>query len=227
LAVLVLGMHRSGTSLVAEMLEKLGLYLGSPDQLIGSSPFNARGHFEFVRAVEFDNVVLQQAGGTWDAPPPAGSIEALGTCLQPAIDEWFGDRGAWAFKDPRVCLTLPVWMPVLSSADVRVVHVLRDPYAVAQSLVARNSALDLPASRFAKGEMTMSDALNLWAEYNRRACIYVEEFRLSRVAVWYDHVLDAPREEVTRLAEFLDRGDGDVAAAVACVLPEFRHHRPA
>jgi hypothetical protein len=227
MAVLVLGMHRSGTSLVAEMLGKFGLYLGPADQLIGSSSFNARGHFELLRAVEFDNAVLQQAGGTWDAPPPVESIEALGASLQPAVDEWFGHHDAWAFKDPRLCLTLPVWMPALSRIDVRVVHVLRDPYAVARSLVARNAMLDLPAARFAKGQMTMADALNLWAEYNRRASVCTEAFGLSRLVLWYDHVLDAPGSEVARLAEFLGRGDEGVATAAACVFPEFRHHRHA
>jgi hypothetical protein len=220
-------MHRSGTSLVTEMIEKLGLYLGPADQLIGSSSFNARGHFELTRAIEFDNAVLRQAGGTWDAPPLVENIEALGACLQPAIDEWFGGHAAWAFKDPRLCLTLPIWMPALSGVDVRLIHVLRDPYAVARSLTARNSMLDLPASRFAKGQLRMADALNLWAEYNRRACMHAETYGLPRLVLWYDHVLDTPGREVARLAEFLNRGDEHVAAAVACVMPELRHHRHA
>ena len=63
-------------------------------------------------------------------------------------------------------------MPALAAFDVRIGGCAGHPHAVARSLVLRNDAMDLPASRFAKGEMAVADALTLWAEYNRRACLY-------------------------------------------------------
>jgi hypothetical protein len=224
MAVLVLGMHRSGTSLITEILGRLGLHLGRPEDLIGSSPFNERGHFELLPAVEFDNLILQRAGGTWDAPPPGGSVEALTGTLRPSVDDWFGPATAWAFKDPRLCLTLPVWLAALTGIDVRIVHVLREPYAVACSLVRRNAQDEQPASRYAKGELTFLGALGLWAEYNRRATIYAEASARPYLVVSYDQLLASPRSEVGRIATFVGADDTRLSEALACVQPQLRHH---
>ncbi len=222
LAVLVLGMHRSGTSLATEILSRLGLWIGAPEKLMGASDHNPRGHFELVAGVEFDNEVLRQAAGTWDDPPAMESVEALAATIRPSVEAWFEGRPAWAFKDPRLCLTLPVWMPALAGYEVRVVHLLRGPHAVARSLVTRNAAMDLPASRFAKGEMAPSDALTLWAEYNRRACLYEERFDVTSLFVWYDQLVDSPKAQVRRLAEFVGRGDARLGPALQCVRRELR-----
>lgn len=220
LAVLVVGMHRSGTSVATEILQALGLFIGAPEALIGPSADNRRGHFELSAGVALDNDLLREAGGTWDAPPPMESLEALAGRILPPIEAWFAGRTAWAFKDPRLCLTLPVWMPALAAHDVRIVHLMREPHAVARSVVARNAARELPASRFAKGEMGAADALALWAEYHRRACLYAERFDLPRLVVWYDALLRAPRSEVRRVAAFLGREHARRGAAARCVRPE-------
>jgi len=224
LAVLVLGMHRSGTSLATEILRELGLWLGPEAALIGASDGNPRGHFELLAGVEFNNEVLSRAGGTWDDPPVMSSIDALAGTIRPAVDVWFEGRALLAFKDPRLCLTLPVWMPALAGYDVRIVHLFRDPHAVARSLVTRNEVLDIPTSRFAQGEMTMADALTLWGEYNSRACQYADQFGIRRLPVWYDSLVEAPAMQVRRIAAFVDRGHDNVDAAIACVRPELRRN---
>jgi hypothetical protein len=116
-------------------------------------------------------------------------------------------------------------MPALAAFDVRIVHVLRDPHVVARSLVLRNDAMDLPASRFAKGEMAVADALTLWAEYNRRACLYEVRFAVPSLLVWYDQLVDDPAKEVRRIAAFVDRGHAGLGPAVECVRPELRRTR--
>ena len=225
LAVLVLGMHRSGTSLAIEILSRLGLWIGTEDQLIGATEYNPRGHFELVAGVELNNEVLRQAGGSWDNPPPLGSIDEMATRIRPAVEAWYEGRPALAFKDPRLCLTLPVWMPAVAAFDVRIVHVVRDPHAVARSLVTRNDATDLPASRFAKGEMGVLEALTLWAEYHRRACRYAERFDVPRLVVSYDELVDTPVTQVRRIAAFVGRGSAPLGPAVRCVRPELRRNR--
>jgi hypothetical protein len=225
LAVLVLGMHRSGTSLATEILSRLGLWIGTEETLIGATEYNPRGHFELVAGVEFDNEVLCRAGGTWDHPPALQSVDALATRIHPSVAAWYDGRPAWAFKDPRLCLTLPVWMPALSGFDVRIVHVVRDPHAVARSVVARNDAVDLPASRFGKGEMVAADALTLCAEYNCRACLFEDRFALPRLLVWYDQLVEAPAAQVQRIAAFVGRGNVRLRPAVRCVRPELRRNR--
>jgi hypothetical protein len=86
------------------MLGKLGVYLGPADQLIESSPFNARG----LRVAARGRVLQRRAaagrgdlGGTWDdAPPRVESIETLGASLLPAVDDWFGDHEAGLSRIP-------------------------------------------------------------------------------------------------------------------------------
>jgi hypothetical protein len=216
-------MHRSGTSVVTELIVRFGFSAGPYEDLIGSSPLNPRGHFEFRRAVEFDNAVLQRAGGTWDAPPAPQRVEALVGLERPAVQQWFGNYPTWVFKDPRLCLTLPVWIPELAALGVSVVHVLRDPYAVATSVVHRNRLQHPPASRFAVGEMGVAHAIALWAEYNHRACLYVQSNGLRRLTLWYDQLLASPLAETQRLGRFLGVDDRTVEAATACIQPEFRH----
>ena len=225
LAVLVLGMHRSGTSVATEILSRLGLWIGTEENLVGATEFNPRGHFELVAGLEFNNEVLRQTRGSWDNPPTVESVDELATRIRPLVDVWYEGRSAWAFKDPRLCLTVPAWMPALAGLDVRIVHLVRNPHAVARSLVARNDAMDLPASRFAKGEMVVSDALTLWAEYNRRACLYEERFAVPRLLVWYDQLVDDPAAEVRRIAAFVGRGIAQLRSAVECVRPELRRTR--
>jgi hypothetical protein len=220
--VLVLGMHRSGTSVAAEIVSRLGLPAGSDADLIGATPFNPRGHFEHRSGVEFDNEMLRAAGGTWDDPPPMGKLEALDHAHIPDIEAWYGAGSGWTFKDPRLCLTLPIWMRTLSAHDVRIVHMLRDPHAVARSVTHRNRAMELPASRFRKNEMGAADVLGLWSEYNRRAALYEERFALPRLYVWYDQLVDAPEPQVQRIADFVGCEAAASRSVADCVRPELR-----
>jgi hypothetical protein len=217
-------MHRSGTSLTTEILGRLGLWIGTEETLIGANHYNSRGHFELAAGVEFNNEILRQAGGTWDDPPAMESVHQLAARLRPPVETWYEGRSAWAFKDPRLCLTLPLWMPALEAFEVRIVHVVRHPHAVAGSLLSRNAAANVPASRFAKGEMRTKDALNLWAEYNRRACLYEEQFQVPHLLVWYDQLLDAPRSQIRRLAEFIGIEKTPLAPAVRCVRRDLRRN---
>ncbi len=67
--VLVLGMHRSGTSAVARLLDGLGLDAGPVEGLIGPTDHNPHGHFEVQALVDFNDRLLAELGGTWVAPP--------------------------------------------------------------------------------------------------------------------------------------------------------------
>ncbi|MFW5858273.1 MAG: hypothetical protein ACOCX4_10365, partial [Planctomycetota bacterium] len=116
--VLVLGMHRSGTSLVAQVLAAHGFVTGT--RVIGASDSNARGHLEDRVVVRINKRLLLHAGGSWDAPPafPDGWLEAPFVQRQAAQARRHADRlrqgEARAFlKDPRCCLTLPFWRATL------------------------------------------------------------------------------------------------------------------
>lgn len=152
--ILILGMHRSGTSCLAGSLQQRGLFLG---EVYESRPYNRKGNRENQRIMDLNDAVLAASGGAWNLPPAmlrwdaaaASGRDAIVASLQAAA----GER-PWGFKDPRTLLTLPFWRERLG--DARLVGTFRHPAQVARSLVARDPSMPFDA------------ALDLWLAYNRR-----------------------------------------------------------
>src|SRR5581483_7497589 len=67
--ICVLGMHRSGTSMVAQVLHALGLDLGPEEHLMRPSSANPTGHWENEPITELNDALLERLGGSWDKPP--------------------------------------------------------------------------------------------------------------------------------------------------------------
>ncbi|GAB6195015.1 hypothetical protein [Lysobacter xanthus] len=145
-ALLVLGMHRSGTSAVAGALARCGVALG--DRLIEGAPDNPGGYFEHADAVLADERVLLELGRAWDdvrpmpidwldsAPAQAAAAAIRSTVVSPLCRERL-----WALKDPRMCRLLPLWRRTLEAEGVEPLGllVLRHPDEVAQSLRTRDA----------------------------------------------------------------------------------------
>ncbi|GHE41232.1 hypothetical protein ACFOED_08650 [Vulcaniibacterium thermophilum] len=144
-AVLVLGMHRSGTSAATGALERLGLHLG--DRLVPAAEDNPSGYFEHADAVALNEALLDAMDRSWDdiralpdgwlALPAADAARArIRTDMLPALSA----NAPWALKDPRLCRLLPLWRIVLEESGVRVAALLvvRHPDEVSASLLARD-----------------------------------------------------------------------------------------
>jgi len=152
-AILVLGMHRSGTSCLAGSLEQRGLHLGEVYQW---RPYNTKGNRENQRVMDLNDAVLAHSGGRWDQPPAALAWTAEHAARRDALIAELrgGSRGHWGFKDPRTLLTFDFWHQAI--ADARLVGTFRHPLAVARSLNARDAA------------MSLERGLALWQAYNER-----------------------------------------------------------
>ena len=140
--VLVLGMHRSGTSLVAGLLQGMGINMG--DELITADRFNPYGYYEDTDFFHLNREILRAAGGNWAEPPGAREILAVGRWFGPEMSNLVDykrtrARGDWGWKDPRTCLTAELWLAHLQGDEVRLVHVDRDPDAVVGSLMRRQA----------------------------------------------------------------------------------------
>lgn len=155
--VVLLCMHRSGSSLTANLLQRLGISLG-PFDLIGAEVSNPYGHFEARPSHIINRNVQHWAFGFPDDVP--GDPEVLARFVEtqgawpskPVPDEWFAEARTFVeqlaasgpvsgFKDPRTALTWPFWKRVLESVeDVEVVPValLRSPHEIAMSLCTRS-----------------------------------------------------------------------------------------
>jgi hypothetical protein len=171
--VLVLGMHRSGTSTITAGLEALGFALGQSKRR--SAQGNEKGFFENWEVVSINNRLLRAMGGSWDAPPPqdqpATDPAAVASLAKQAVEvlrKHYGDAPRWALKDPRLCLTLPFWRSAIESAglgQVRIVHIVRSPLEVALSQQRRHQ--HNPDFHILGGDIRYT--LLLWYEYYRRA----------------------------------------------------------
>lgn len=148
--VVVFGMHRSGTSCLAGLLEASGYWVNTKRR---HHPHNEKGMFEdnVVRCVNRD--ILNQFNMTWSNP--CHEIVASEVDEAPVIHaaQVYNKTNRWVLKDPRMVLTADVWLPHLP--DHHVVGTFRNPVAVAKSLYKRN-------------QMPFDKAINAWTLYNRK-----------------------------------------------------------
>ncbi|MDX2274522.1 MAG: glycosyltransferase [Hyphomonadaceae bacterium] len=145
IALLVLGMHRSGTSAFARVLNQLGA--GLPKNLLPPSEANTAGHWEPERLVQLNETILGDMLSGWDdwAPiefnrlSPAKRAEHSAHLQQEILSEFQGHQ-LFVLKDPRISRLAPLYLEALSAMQIepRIVLPIRNPLAVAASLMSRN-----------------------------------------------------------------------------------------
>lgn len=144
-ALIVLGMHRSGTSAISGVLSLLGI--AAPRSLMVPTPDNPKGYWESTALMTVHDKILRSAGSTWhdwgkfnpgwmDSPVSGQFTDQLAA----AIESEFGDAPIFLVKDPRMCRLMPLWQAVLDrlGIDAKVVLQVRKPLEVSLSLQARN-----------------------------------------------------------------------------------------
>lgn len=144
--LLVLGMHRSGTSATTRWLNLLGATL--PANLMEAlADNNAEGFWESRDVCLLNDELLQASGSCWDDwrnldqhPPPADALEAWRKQAYAQLREDFEQSSLFVLKDPRMCRLLPQWQPVFEQfdTDLQCVLPLRHPLEVARSLTRRD-----------------------------------------------------------------------------------------
>jgi len=160
--IIVLGMHRSFTSLVAGGLWVNGTDMGRT--MIGPGKGNKLGHFENAEFVRLNDELLREAGGAWNKPPPEDKIMAAGKTMEKRIKKTIrtAERAPiWGWKDPRTTLTLPAYLPHVKKPIL--VPCFRQPDDVARSLQRRDGT-------------SIKDGMALAAEYNRRLVGHLARF---------------------------------------------------
>ncbi len=218
--LLVIGMHRSGTSAVTGALGAMGFNLVSADDRMDWPESNPE-HWESISVTLHNEDLLDRLGGGWDAPPelPGGWEQNPGllggadpTALMATA---YPEEGPSVWKDPRLCLLLPYWRDVLAS-PLATILVWRSPMAVARSLQQRDG-------------MAISDGLALWERYNRSAIEGLDG--TDTFVVDYQSVVDDPGTFARGVADWL-RGLSqfasaaiawDTEGAAASIAGELRH----
>ncbi|MGE0431455.1 MAG: hypothetical protein AB7S36_04270 [Planctomycetota bacterium] len=199
--IVVIGMHRSGTSAITRLLARTGIELGPPDQLLVAQPSNPHGHFELGPVVDISQRLLALHGGDWHRPPtipdPLPDTDGLRALRAEAIEQLdlaLGSARCWAIKDPRLSVTWPFWRPLLPEA-VEVLICVRSPLNVADSLTRRDG--------FAR-----VDGLRLWQRYV--AAILGHDLP-RRTVVSYDHLLEPDGGQLEKIAGLARRVLGEHA----------------
>lgn len=222
--LVILGMHRSGTSLTAQWLHACGLQLG--DRLHGPDIGNTEGHYEDVDFLELHESIIRESGfpegGYIDTPLPA-----LQAPQQERIRKLIAAKQLanlqWGWKEPRTCLFLDLYRELLPGAKYLVVY--RDFHEVVGSLVSRyfkvwHSAhfhsfprnLPVAGAVYRKLWMKYKYAKNLTAFYRQYAETYLRICNLyNRQLLWHMESLP-PGQYVLVKAGELHAVAGDVFA---------------
>lgn len=157
--LVICGMHRSGTSLVSNVMREAGLDIGVRED-VGLGVGQPRGHFEDREVFRLHEAILAASGRTCFSADDA-SLAVIPAAFQEqarALAAARADRPFWGWKDPRTCLFLDLWDGLLPEA--RYLFLYRHPVDVALSLWRRNTDPELSADPWL--------ALRSWEVHNRR-----------------------------------------------------------
>jgi len=191
--VVVVGMHRSGTSAMTGALGALGFQINRPEDRMDWPESNPE-HWESLSLALHDDDLVQRLGGTWDAPAPLapgwedGAIARSMPDPAPIVAAAYPDPGPLVWKDPRICLLLPYWRRLIPG-PLTAVFVWRSPTAVARSLEKRDG-------------LPLAAGIALWERYNRSALIGLRG--VDTYVAQYEAVLAEPDRTVESLIAWFD-----------------------
>jgi len=156
--ILILGMHRSGTSCLTGSLQSSGVFLG---EVFTKNPYNKKGNRENAEVMKINRQVLQFNGGDWDNPPESLTWTNDHRLERDSIIESMRleEKVPCGIKDPRLIFTLPFWQEAI--LNTQLVASFRHPLSVAKSLKARN-------------DFSTDKALVLWVQYNQKLLDYLD-----------------------------------------------------
>lgn len=221
--LIIIGCHRSGTSLLSSALEARGCFLGA----------KLNNHFEAAFLLNLNVSIFDFAEGKWDQPIVVSSklgdkefyvrsrnwLHRQMGSLKFFRDYW-GLKNylsfrvkrfpLWGWKDPRNTVTLPLWLDLFPQA--KVIHICRNGIDVAQSLRVRELRRRSRNPLISQKCRDLDGAFSVWAEYEQ---IALENSRYLNptqyIRIRYEDMLLYPEREFDKLSEFVDCNLREVA----------------
>lgn len=225
--MIVLGMHRSGTGLMTQMLERSGVFMGEEQEV----------NHEAIFFLKLNEWMFWHLNTTWDEPRNAGfldevvaenlaqaleiklggdeRIKYLGQSKTPLYKNLISLDFPWGWKDPRNVWTASIWLRLFPEAKVINIH--RHPVDVAASLRYREikyaeevkeaiAKIGLPeflkrGYRFqVSGRVKLlQEGFNLWEQYVSQALSLEQAFPNNFLTVSYEALLDYPEETMSKI----------------------------
>ena len=193
---MVLGAHRSGTSALAGVIQRLGVDLG--DRLLGPQEgVNDRGFWEHSDLVALHDRLLETLGSRWDSIHPlpenwwqSPAIKTISGEIADIVEKEFSNLELWGLKDPRLCRLLPLWLDIIAKAGCKpsFIIIYRNPLEVAESLSQRD-------------KMAPQRALTVWLQHMLDAECYTRGY--LRTIISYGDLLDDWRDTMLTVSDNL------------------------
>lgn len=212
--VIILGMHKTGTSMIGGVLSNIAVNMGI--EMLGTNWENPLGFYEDKHLLELNELILAAASGTWDIPPDRETILANENQFSKDIanlidkEQKLGIRG---WKDPRMSLTIELYVPHLKNPIFVVTH--RNNQAVAESLNRRDG-------------IEIVEGFRLKKIYEDRIEIFFDENpQYQRLDLYYEEATKNPIECVNKLISFLEiqPSHKEYQDAVDFILPNEKMHK--
>ena len=196
---IVLGMHRSGTSVVSGILHFNKVIMGTYETFWPRPlPQNPKGFYENYEFRKINDQLLRDVG--YDTkqykskiPVPEMS-EKIKIKMIKMIQKYESNFNKWGWKDPRTCLTISDWAAAIEEIGlidkVKIIFVSRKSISVARSLKKRNQ-LPLP-----KG-------LSLWKTYTERSIDFCKNNKIPTLYLSFEGILENPKTHCEKLFQFL------------------------
>jgi hypothetical protein len=190
--VLIIGMHRSGTSAVSGMLSIAGLFMGTPSSLMRKTEDNSKGYFENNKVLAVNELILRHFGLRWDSAVPLPEnwldshyIKRLGHRTKVILKREFYGQKKWGMKDPRFCATFPFWKAIFP--EMSIVITLREKAYIIKSLDKRTSK--------------PRDSAALTDHYLSKLQHIIDTEKVTIVD--FQRILDKDEEEIRRTLEYV------------------------
>ncbi len=198
--VIVLGMHRSGTSTVAGVLHLNKITMGTY-QSFWPRPLaqNPKGFYENFDFRKINDLIMKNVGYDIKSYKPNIPIPKINKRIKnnmvKMISNYDSDFKFWGWKDPRTCLTISNWVDVFEemglSEEIKIIFVTRKSVSVARSLKKRN-------------KISLSQGLNLWKTYTENALKFCEKKNISVFYMSFEQILDSPEKHFGTMFKFLN-----------------------
>lgn len=185
--VIVLGMHRSGTSALAGLLHTNGINMGK--KLLGPKPENPKGFFEDKTIIKLNDEILSYNNykvTSWSEKLP--SIITCSSNLKLKLSNYIKNRNEniWGWKDPRTCITFPIWKTIIGKKEYKVITIKRDIEAVAKSLYKRNNC-------------SIEQGMKVARAYNKKISKIHKSLNIS-----YENLINNTEDTVNKISEYLN-----------------------
>ncbi len=199
---IIIGMHRSGTSLLSEILNESGIFMGN----------DLTGDKESRFFQSLNRQLFQQNNLSWinpGIPVVTDGVKLNNTGMfihylrarsRPLQFLKLATGSKWGWKDPRNTFALNYWLSIFPNA--KVIHIYRNGMDVALSLYNRNIRLGKGDKWY---EISLEDKLNgflLWDKYVTQGFSYQQQLNNRMLTVQYEELLKCNIIEVKRLEIF-------------------------